>query len=237
MALSNSAFKVKAETVATSVGVVPEKGALLFDLNLNTHVLGNGSEWVPVLVEPYADTFWLDMLGPLLGQRLDSAATRYSFNPYNGAIAYDNDSRYPEEVVSMEVQIQHYYKEGTNAKPHLHWKQQSANIPNWLFGWRLHKNGESDTVDSDYSNFTLTKLQSHAFTYTSGVINQISAFPDIDLSTAGISDLLTIVFFRDTANTSTIFTGADPSALVEYANSVDMHIQVDMPGSRQEYIK
>ena len=235
--LTNSSFKVKASSVATSVGIEPEAGALLFDRNLNTHVLGNGSAWVPVLVEPYADTFFVDMLGPLFGQRLDAAATRYSYNAFNGAIQFDSDARYTEEVIIQHVQIQHWFKLTTNGKPHLHWKQQSADIPNWLMAWKLDRNGEAGAVETDYSNFTFGTLQSHAFTYTSGVLNQISLFPDIDLSDANISDLLTIALWRDTANASTLFAGADPSALDELAMDLDTHIEIDTPGSRQEYVK
>jgi len=235
--LSNSSFKVKAGSVATSAGIEPEAGALLFDRNLNSHVLGNGTAWVPVIVEPYSDTYWLDMLGPLSGVNLDSAATRYSLNRFNGAIQFDSDARYTNEVVIMRVQIQHYWKLATNGRPHLHWKQQSANIPNWLLGWKLSNNGEADLIETDYTNFNFGVLQSHAFTYTSGVLNQISLFPDIDLSTANISSMLILALWRDTTNASTLFAGADPSALDEMATDLDVHIEVDMPGSRQEYVK
>ena len=235
--ISNSSFKIQASEVETSVGIVPEKGAILFDLNLDYHVIGDGSNWVRVNVIPYSDPFWVDMLGPLIGQRLDSAATRYSHSPFNGAIAYANNARYTEEVIAQENELIHEWILGTNGRPHLHWKQQSADIPNWLFGWKLHNNGEADAIETDYSNFTFSVLESHAFTYVSGVLNQISAFPDIDLSTAKLSDLLTIVFFRDTLNTSGEFAGADPSALTEYATNLDTHIQIDAPGSLQPFIK
>jgi hypothetical protein len=233
----NSAFKVEAEQVATTTGIVPEKGAVLFDLSIPGYVMGDGTNWLPVLIEPYSDTYWLDMLGPLSGQRIDLSSGRVDMNYFNGALGFQANARYPEEVVMARVQIQHYWKVGTNGKPHLHWKQQSANIPNWLLGWKLSKNGEADLIETDYSNFNFGVLQSQEFTYTSGVLNQISNFPDIDLSTAGISDMLTLSLWRDTGNVSTLFAGADPSAITELATDLDIHIEVDMPGSRQEYIK
>lgn len=235
--LSNSAFKVKAGTVKTSVGIVPEKGALLFDENLNCNVIGNGSEWVPILVEPYADTYYIDSLGPLAGVNLDSAATRYSLNRFNGAIQFNADSRYPNEVIVQRHQLNHWWKVATNGHPHLHWKQQSANIPNWLLAWKLSNNGEADLIETDFSNYTFETISGHAYTYTSGVLNQISTFPEIDLSGADISSILLVAFFRDTANASGEFGGADPSALAEYATDLDVHIEIDTPGSRQEYIK
>ena len=236
--LTNSSFKVKASSVATSVGIEPEAGALLFDRNLNTHVLGNGSTWVPVLVEPYSDTFWLDLLGPATGSRLDLTSGRLDFNYFNGAIGYQANARYDDEPVVFRMQIQHYWKLTTAGKPHIHWKQQHAtNIPNWLFGWKLSSNGASDIIETDWSNYTLTVPSSHEFEYSAGVLDQITDFPDIDLTNAGISDLLTCVLWRDSANASGLFDGADPSALVELVTDLDVHIQIDMPGSRQEYTK
>lgn len=236
--LENSAFKVKASTVATSVGIVPEKGALLFDENLNTHVLGNGTAWVPVLVEPYADTFWLDLLGPVTGSRLDSSSGRIDFDYFNGAIGFQANARYPNEPLVFRMQIQHYWKIETAGKPHIHWKQQHATeIPNWLFAWKFSKNGAADAIETDWTNYTLSVIESHAFEYSSGVMNQISIFPDMDLTGGNVSDLLTCVLFRDSGNDSSLFAGNDPSSLVEIVTDLDLHIQVDTPGSRQEYIK
>lgn len=232
----DSSFKVKAEADNPSVAA-PEAGAMIFDKANGILRQGDGSEWKETLASPFNKIFWRDILGPLTGVRLDAGATRYSFDPYNGAIKFNADARYPNEVLVLHPQINHDWKVGTTCYPHLHWKQQSANIPNWLIAWKLVINGELDTLETDYSNFTFGVLQSHAFTYTSGVLNQISAFPSIDLSLANISSLLTIVFFRDTANASGEFAGADPSALVEYATDLDVHIEVDAPGSRQQYIK
>ena len=44
--LKNSAFKVKAGSVATTLGIIPEKGAILFDESQNTPVIGDGFNWL-----------------------------------------------------------------------------------------------------------------------------------------------------------------------------------------------
>jgi hypothetical protein len=195
------------------------------------------SKWV--VSDVNATIAWDDMLGPLNSSRIDSASTRYAYNFFNGAISFDDDARYPEEIVEVKQQIPHAWKVGTNAKPHIHWKQQSADIPNFLLGWKLSENGESDIIETNFNNFTFTTLQSHAFTYTSGVLNQISDFPEIDLTaeTTYISDVLTIVLFRDTTNASSAFGGSDPSSLVEMVTDLDCHIQIDSFGSEQVLIK
>ena len=47
------------------------------------------------------------------------------------------------------------------------------------------------------------------FDYSSGTIVQITDFGGIDMKGVGASDLLHLVLFKDGANTSTLFTGAD----------------------------
>lgn len=235
--LKNSAYKIQVDVVENTTGLDPEPGAVILDLSTGEYKVGTGTAWMRINAVPYADTYWLDMLGPLIGQRLDASATRYSADPYNGAIKFNADARYPNEVISQHVQIQHYWKLETAGRPHLHWKQQSANIPNFLLGYKIDENNELGSIDTDYSNFTFVKLTGHEFTYTSGVLNQISRFPDIDLTGKNISDMITFALFRDTTNASGLFAGVDPEPLATYAMDLDTHIQVDSPGSDFEYIK
>lgn len=44
--LTNSSFKVKAGSVATTLGIIPEMGAILFDESQNTPVIGDGFNWL-----------------------------------------------------------------------------------------------------------------------------------------------------------------------------------------------
>jgi hypothetical protein len=234
---TNSQFKVQAAEVETSVGIVPEKGALIWDKTLGYHLLGDGVAWTRVGVVPYSEPYWIDILSALVGNRLDANSTRYSADLFNGGVKFNTDSRYPNEAVVMHIQLNHFWKIGTDGRPHLHWKQISSATPNFLFGWKLSKNANPDLIEVDYSNFTLSPLLGNEFTYTSGVLNQISRFPDIDLSGAYISDLLTMVLFRDTANASGLFAGTDQQAGAITATDLDVHIQIDAPGSDHEYIK
>jgi len=235
--LTNSAFKVQPEVVTTLSGVVPERGAFVYLLTDETVYVGDGTKWQSIPAIPYNDTFYVDLLGPLIGQRLDAAATRYSYNVFNGAIQFDANARYPNEIISIHSQLLHEWKVGTPADPHLHWKQQSANIPNWLLGWKVTENGKADTIETDFTNWNFEVIDAHAFTYTSGVLDQISSFPEIPLLTAGISDMIDLVLFRDTTNASGLFAGADPEPLATYATDLDCHIQIDTPGSDFEFVK
>jgi len=235
--LNNSSFKVQAEPVATTTGLVPEKGAIIFDLSTGEYKCGDGSAWMVISSVPYPEPYYRDMKSPFVGLNLDSASTRYSVNRFNGGVTFNADARYPNEILSMQIQIQHDWAEGTNGLPHLHWKQQGAAIPNWLMIWKLSRNGEADVIETDFSNYNFEVLQSHEYTYTAGVLNQISDFPTMDLSGAKISDEIVMHFFRDTTNVSGAFAGADPSLIAEIAVEMDIHIEINSPGSRTEYVK
>ena len=44
--ITNSAFKVKMGSVETTLGLPPEKGAVVFDESLNSFVIGDGINWL-----------------------------------------------------------------------------------------------------------------------------------------------------------------------------------------------
>lgn len=133
----------------------------------------------------------------------------------------------------MNVQINHDWKLGSNVKPHIHWWQAQNATPNWLIEYRWQRNGQAKTTA-----WTRAICNSNVYTYTSGTLNQISGFPVITPPTNySLSDILQIRFIRDVANGSGLFAGADPYTVNVSATSADVHIEVDMFGSRQEYSK
>lgn len=185
----------------------------------------------------YADTYYDDMLGPLVAAKMDISSGRIDYNYFNGAVAFQANARYPEEPAGIRMQIPHKWKPGTYTHPHIHWKQQSATKPNWLFAYKISENGEADIIETDYSNYTLDTIRNDVFTYSSGVLNQISEFDSIDMTGVGISDVFHVILFRDNDNTSGLFSGASPSIIVEYATDLDLHIEINEPGSANEYSK
>lgn len=185
---------------------------------------------------------WDDEKFPLIGQGIDTTTGRHGMNYYNGVVFFANNARYTvnaiNEVVSMNSQMPHKWNTGSAIKPHIHWLQQHAtNIPNWLLGYEIKQKGATLSLETDFSNMTLLTIQSNAFTYTSGVLEQISGFGEIDMTGYGISDNIHYCLWRDTANASGEFSGADPSSLTEYIREFDVHFEIDSRGSRQEYVK
>lgn len=183
---------------------------------------------------------WDDLRFPLVGNRIDVGAGRLDYNYFNGAVAFQGEgtpARYPQEPVSMFAQFPHEWKAGTIIKPHMHWYQQGATEPNWLLAYKIIRNGESITLETDFNNHVLLTKDTNAFTYTSGTITQITSFGEVDTSSMGISDSIHFVLFRDFNNTSTLFSGTDGGLNPELVIEFDVHYQIDAMGSRQEFIK
>ncbi|MCP4273023.1 MAG: hypothetical protein GY781_13860 [Gammaproteobacteria bacterium] len=137
----------------------------------------------------------------------------------------------------MLAQMQHSWKNGSAVRPHLHWVQQGSDEPNWLLAYKVVDNGASVGVETDFTNYTLLKKSSNAFTYVSGNLAQITIFPEIDMTGMSTSDMIQFVLFRDSANISGEFAGSDPSAITELALEFDIHYQKDDRGSQDEYTK
>ena len=74
-----------------------------------------------------------------------------------------------------------------------------ANVPNWLLQYRWQTQGAAKTTA-----WTSAKYSTHAATYTSGTINQITKWAAIAPPTgAGLSDIVQFRILRDTANDTT----------------------------------
>lgn len=182
---------------------------------------------------------WDDLSAAIIAARLDTASGRLDYDYFNGGVNFNSNARYPDEPVVIPIQMRHRALIGAGQvfRPHIHWLQEQAAIPNFLLGYKKINNGSSQTVETDFSNYTFSVLSSHAFTYTSGTLAQLSSFPEIDMSDLTISAQVNIVLFRDTTNVSTLFAGVDPVAADVIVTYQDQHVLFDGDGSRQEFIK
>lgn len=178
-------------------------------------------------------TVFRDELNALIGQKLETPASDIIVNIVEGSLTFKSSCT-TADYVTMNVQLNHDWKMGSNIFPHIHWWQISSNIPRWLIGYRWQRNGELKNTDWLYK-----KWASHAFTYTTGTLNQISSFGPITPPTGyGISDVIQFRLIRDTTNLSTLFTGpSDPQSGSIDAVSFDVHIECDGLGSNHEYRK
>ena len=177
---------------------------------------------------------YLDELGALTGQRLESPSSDIVLNIPEAAVTFETSARYPADYVVMPVQINHFWKEGSVVFPHLHWNQTTADTPNWLLGYRWQINGSAKTTA--WTNLAHT---TSVFTYVSGTLNQITPFANITppVGFSPVSDILQLRLYRDYTNVSTLFAGTDPVGADVDAMSFDIHVQIDTVGSRGQYTK
>jgi hypothetical protein len=136
---------------------------------------------------------------------------------------------FPENDTSEKVyildQMWHIKKLGTSLRLHIHFVQNSVNVPKFVCEYRFYNNGETipgwTTIDTDSGPGLV-------FTYTSGSIVNLARFPDIPSpSGENVSAILDLIIYRNDSNV----TG---DVLVKY---IDYHFQVDSDGSRQEFVK
>jgi hypothetical protein len=179
------------------------------------------------------DPAWDDAKYPFFGRQLDISAGHLTYDIAELGVNYDDTSRYSDlDQIGIIAQMRHAYALGTETRPHIHWMQSAAAIPNMLLKYRIYDQGETPGA------WVLAATTGQAFTYTSGTILQISSWPAIDMSTiTGVSGFLDVKIYRDTANASTLFAGADPLTGDWLAKEFDLHYQVDSMGSGEEYSK
>ena len=177
-------------------------------------------------------TCFRDEFGPLIGAKLESPASDIVTDAAEGSITFKKTATLAD-YISMPVQVNHDAKTGSDIYPHIHWWQTSANIPNWLIQYRWQVNGSAKNTA-----WTNVKYASHAFTYVSGTMNQITGFGGLTPPVgAGVSLILQLRLLRDSANASTLFTGADPLNASADATFYDVHIEIDTFGSKEQYVK
>lgn len=175
---------------------------------------------------------WRDELQSLIGQRLESPGSDIVQNNAEGTLTFKTSAALID-YVTMNVQLNHDRVLQTAVSPHLHWFQTTAATPNWLIQYRIQYNGQAKTTA-----WTSAKWSENKFAWTAGTLNQITDFADITPGvTDGVSTIIQFRIIRDNANGSGLFAGADPVAVSVDAMNFDVHIEVDMFGSRTEYTK
>ncbi len=175
---------------------------------------------------------WDDLRFPLAGRRISVSAGRLDYDFTECTLDFSATARYPEEPVAMIAQMPHAKLFGSAVHPHLHWVQQEDEVPNWLLAHRFYNNG--DTVPA----FELSIWDKLTFTYVSGDLMQIVDFPAIQAPDGEtVSAICDMILYRDSANASTLFAGADPYTVGAKSKEFDLHFMTDSLGSGQEYSK
>lgn len=174
----------------------------------------------------YANGYWDDMRFPFFGQRLDTAGGRITYNTVEKGIDFaDNAQEADIDGIHAVAQMPHSWKLKSEIRPHIHWIQNQALFPAWKLSYRIYTNGS--LVPVSYINVGIT---SHAFTWVSDDLMQISGFPAIDMS--GYDKVSTIIDIRITRDGA-----ADSYVGDALGKEFDIHFLMDTPGSKTAFAK
>jgi hypothetical protein len=182
------------------------------------------------------DTYFDDLQYQLVGQKMESPSSHITYSTNRDYVILAKTCDWNDDWLTMVIQMSHRWKTGTVVYPHLHWIQSEQTVPNLAIGYMWEVNGA--TTNTTWLNLAHT---SNVFTWVSGSLNQITKFGSITPPVgAGLSDLLHIKLYRDVANESTLFSAPEVDAKTQdnvYADSFDIHFEIDSAGSDSEYVK
>jgi hypothetical protein len=163
---------------------------------------------------------WDDLRFPVT-QTKQGANLKPDFNTADLGLEFPSGNT--AERIYIIAQMPHEYVLATAIRPHIHYVQTSSTVPTFKMMYRWYNNGELVP-----STFTTISTVENVFEYPgTGSLLQILRFPEIPGAGVKISSVLDIVIYRD----DTVVLG---DVLVK---EFDIHYQIDMLGSRHEFIK
>jgi len=213
------------------------KGIALPILKAGDITGGDYSEFEPdgTLVANGDATVFDEVSQSFVGANIFTVAGRVDYNFDELTLDFAGNARYPDEPVGIVIQALHAWKTGGKVRPHIHWIQNSDNNPNILISYRVYGNGEVPPA------WTLKALTSddNVFEWSGVGMQQITEFnlADSVFSSMGLSFTIDVKIYRDTQNVSTLFSGVDSYSGVWSAKYYDIHFEMDMIGSREEFVK
>lgn len=180
-------------------------------------------------------TTWDEISNAFVGQNIYTSFGRVDYNYDDLTLDFGATARYPEEPVGIVTQIPHARKADSDIRPHIHWMQTSAAMPNILIAYRMYNNG---AVPGSWELKALT-ASDNAYAYTSSGMQQLTSFnlPEGHGEGLEVSFTFDLKIYRDSANASGLFSGADAYSGSLSLKYFDIHVERDMNGSREEFVK
>lgn len=171
---------------------------------------------------------WEDLRIPLTTTRAAANAPTFTQFRDDGAgsagVFSSSFSAVAIEQLFFIAQLPHYYKQGTNIRPHIHWSPSDAAAGNVVWGL------EYSVQNPANAPFGLTTAIG-VIQAAAGVAfqHQRASFPEINGSGFRISALIIGRIFRNTVG-NTYGSAA-------FAHDLDFHFQIDNIGSNNEISK
>jgi hypothetical protein len=169
-----------------------------------------------------SNTFWDDLRFPVAGINPNGAASDPTRDTTDGRLVF---SASIENIVAIQVQMPHGWKEGSYLAPHIHWSPTSTNTGNvkWQIKYKVANIGE--VFPAEWT--TITTLDAG-----DGVadLHQIAGFvPDIVMSNKTFSCMILMLVSRLGNDVQDTYTGTAKM------NEVDIHYQISGFGTGEEY--
>ncbi len=206
---------------------------LIYDLNpsLESIKVGDSTNYTEIeddgtIVSRGDATVWDDLVGSLVARRLESTTGKLQYNYAENSIEMQSGGSITNTADRLISNLQkpHGAKVDSEMRLHIHWEQKSSNTIEFTTQYRIQQNGKNK--NTTWTTITRTSTANSVFTYTSGTLNQITLLAEIDLSGAPLSSTVQLRVARTDSTAGSI-----------EATFIDAHIEYDMNGSRQEYVK
>ena len=178
------------------------------------------------LVNRGDSTTWDDIVGSLISSRLYSVVGKLDYNFANNSITMQSGGSIGDvnDRLIFSFQYPHAAKVNGTMNLHIHWEQYDDLEREFTIEYRIQNNGSAKT--EAWTQVIVTSPPNDLVPYVSGTINQITKLVDVDMTGASIS---ATVQFR-LARTDTSLGDIE-------ATFIDAHVERDMNGSREEYVK
>jgi len=176
--------------------------------------------------QPKGTAGWDDFDFNVNNLRINPSTSKPDFDYMEGEFLFDPDTT--ETVVGNKI-TKHAYKVGAVFwKPHIHWAQSNSGNVVWQLEYKMWAANTNEPA----AYTTITTILKE-FTYTSGILHQISPFADVSMAAYNsVAIHVKVRVSRLGADVADTYSG-DVRFL-----GFDFHVPIDQPtGSRDVYTK
>ena len=171
-------------------------------------------------------TVWDDITGSLVGRTLSSVVggVQYDWDENTVVFNSNGDIATTADRIGFNIQVPHAAIVDGTIDLHMHWEQIDAVAREFTVKHRIQNNG--DAKNTTWVTTVIATGTDQKFTWVSGTLNQLDDLVDIDMTSIGISSVIQFQIAR-----------TDSVAGDIAVTFVDVHVEKDTLGSREEYVK
>jgi len=186
----------------------------------------------------YLDTYWDDERVPITatksgGSKVPDFEKAFASGVSQGVFTYFF-SPTSEEELYFPLQIPHCWKQDTDLCAHVHWFPKVSGSNGHKVSWGLEYTWAD--IGEKFGNTTTIYGNQHVptgDTILEAGKHYLTELGTINGSGHTLSSMLLCRIFRDATDAGAVDSYTNDAGLLE----IDFHIQIDRPGSREEYIK